>query len=147
MRRVYITNSVFISGGALVALVAISSCANHVNYWAAFLIGCLAGKKWYIFSRIRMFQNQNVLIHKCSTVHRSLASFLVYKKCPSYNGKKLLFFTIFDVISFKPKHSLMFATKVLRKLIILGWDSFFWKCLKVSMSSRICDTGSAMADG
>jgi len=30
-------------GGALVALVAISSCANHVTYWAAFLIGCLAG--------------------------------------------------------------------------------------------------------
>ena len=61
MSRVYISNSVFISGGALVALVAISSCANHVNYWAAFLIGCLAGKKLYIFSRIRMFQN--VLIH------------------------------------------------------------------------------------
>ena len=81
MAQLMISNSVFISGGALVALVAISSCANHVNYWAAFLIGCLAGKKLYIFSRIRMFQN--VLIHKCSTAHRSLASFLVYKKCPS----------------------------------------------------------------
>ena len=47
---VHISNSLFFPGGALVALVAISSCANHVTYWAAFLIGCLAGKKLYIFS-------------------------------------------------------------------------------------------------
>jgi ammonia channel protein AmtB len=48
---VYLKFSIF-PGGTLVALVAISSCANHVTYWAAFLIGCLAGKKFGFFPKI-----------------------------------------------------------------------------------------------
>ena len=61
--NIHISNSLFFPGGALVALVAISSCANHVTYWAAFLIGCLAGKKLYIST----VGTSKCFIHKCST--------------------------------------------------------------------------------
>ena len=69
----------------MVALVAISSCANHVNYWAAFLIGCLAGKKLpiYFFIEFRMLQHQNVLYISVAQVSSELVS--QQKTVPSRN--------------------------------------------------------------
>lgn len=41
-------------GGALIGLVGVSSCANQIYHWAAFVIGCISGKYWPITKHQRM---------------------------------------------------------------------------------------------